>query len=62
MATWYTAAQNLTTCHIQHEIQYPLREVVRTDGRFPYRPGIVSGLYLHISRGDQALAHALARP
>ena len=48
--------------HIQHKIRYPPREVVRADGKFPYRPDIVSGPYLHFSRGDQALAHALARP
>lgn len=60
MATWYTAAQNIATGHIRHEIQYPLREVVRADGKFPYRPGIVSGPHLRISRGDQDFTHALA--
>lgn len=59
MATWYTAAQKIATGHIRHELQYPLREVVRADGKFPYRPGIVSGPHLRISRGDQAFAHAL---
>lgn len=52
----------MTTGRIQNEIRYPLQEVVRADGQFPYRPDIVSGSYLHLSRGDQALAHALARP
>ena len=47
--------------HIHLENQYPLQEVVRADGKFPYRPHIVSGPYLRLSRCDQALAHALAR-
>jgi hypothetical protein len=63
MATWYTAAQNITACDIQHEIQYPLREVVRRDGKFPYRPSIVIGPRISVSIVViKPLAHALARP
>ena len=58
MTIWYAAPQNIAGGGTQHKIRYPVREVVRVDGRFPYRPGIVSGLYLHLSCGDQALAPA----
>jgi hypothetical protein len=58
MTIWYTAPQNIAAGGTQHEIRHLVREVVRADGKFPYRPGIVSGLYLHLSGGDQALAPA----
>ena len=55
MFAHYIAASNA-----QQEIKYPSHAVVRADGRFPYRPKIVSGLHLRLSRRDRASAHELA--
>ena len=44
----------------QQERQYPSHVDVRADRKFPYRPGIVSGLYLRLSCHDWATAHVLA--
>jgi len=58
MATWNTAEQIIAA----HKMHDPPNEVMRGDGKFPYRPDIVSGSYIRLSSGDQSLAHALACP
>ena len=52
--TRHIAMKNTAAARLQHERRPPLREVVRADGRFPYRPNIVSGLHLHYPNRDQA--------
>ena len=56
----HMTVHNMTTPRAQQEWQYPLHVVVRADGKFPYQPKIVSGLYLHLFSHDRALAHELA--
>ncbi len=55
------ATHNIAGPRVQQEIQHPLHVVVRADGRFPYRPEIVSELYLRLSSHDRGSAHMLAR-
>ena len=56
----YMAAYNMAAPRAQQGRQYPLHVVVRADGKFPYRPEIVSGLYLHLFGHDRTSAHKLA--
>jgi hypothetical protein len=60
MQSSYTAAHNMPAACAQQETQHPRHVVVRADGRFPYRPEIVSGLYIHLFSHDRASAHILA--
>ena len=60
MASSIIFARNMAASRAQREIKYPLHVVVRGDGMFPYRPDIVSELYLRLSSHDRAAAHALA--
>ena len=60
MKSSYIAAHNMAVPRAQQECQYPLHVVVRADGKFPYRPEIVSGLYLHLFSHDRTSAHQLA--
>ena len=53
------ATHNMAGPRVQREIQHPLHVVVRANGRTPYRPEIVSRLYLRISSHDRASAHLL---
>ncbi len=53
-------AHYMAASRAQQEIKYPSHAVVRADAMFPYRPEIVSGLYLRLSDHDRASAHVLA--
>jgi len=53
MVSMYLATQNLISGRIQHDF-HALNKAVRADGKFPYRPDIVSTLYLHHSSRSRA--------
>ena len=56
----YMTVHNMATPRAQQGWRYPLHVVVRADGKFPYQPEIVSGLYPHLFSHDRSLAHKLA--
>ena len=60
MSTSYMAAQYIATTAVQQ--RHPFHEVIKADGKPPYRPDIVGGPNLHHITHDLALAHALACP
>lgn len=62
MTSWYMETQNVIAGRAQQEIRFPLNRVVRADGKFPYRPDIVSILYFNHSDPVEPSAHALACP
>ena len=61
MSISYMAARYIATTGVQQE-RHPFHEVVRADGKFPYRPDIVGRPNVHHSARDLASAHALACP
>jgi len=50
----------MAASRVQQEFGYPLNVVVRADRKFPYRPEIVSELYLRLFSHDRASAYMLA--
>ena len=56
MVSMYMAAQNLISGRVQHDLRHPLDKAVRADGKFPYRPDIVSTACLHHSSRSRAFS------
>jgi len=60
MRSSYMAARYMAASRVQQEFRYPPHVAVRADGKFPYRPELVSELYLRLFSHDRASAHMLA--